>query len=69
MDVITIDDMKRDIERTPVLSENFYSIVPVMKGREKVSVNERSAIVGTGNVAFREKYGNSIRTVSRKATI
>lgn len=42
--------MKRDIERTPVLSENFYSIVPVMKGREKVSVNERSAIVGTGNV-------------------
>lgn len=50
VDVITIDDMKQNIERTPVLSENFYSIMLVMKGREEVSVNERSAIVGTGNV-------------------
>ena len=49
VDVITIDDMKRNIKRTPVLSENFYSIMLVMKGREEVSVNERSAIVGTGN--------------------
>lgn len=50
VDVITIDDMKQNIERTPVLSENFYSIMLVMKGREEVSVNERSAIVGVGNV-------------------
>lgn len=50
VDVITIDDMKQNIERTPVLSENFYSIMLVLKGREEVAVNERSAEVGLGNV-------------------
>lgn len=50
VDVIPIDDMKQNIERTPVLSENFYSIMLVLRGHEEVAVNERSAEVDAGNV-------------------
>lgn len=50
VDVITIDDMKRNIERTPVLSENFYSLMLVTEGCEEVAVNGRSTAVCGGDI-------------------
>lgn len=50
VDVIVIDDMKRNIARTPVFRETFYCIILVTDGTEELSVNGHKRTMQAGDV-------------------
>lgn len=50
IDVINLDYMRKAIHRTPVYRQNFYCIILITDGQEKVAVNEHKRIIRAGNV-------------------
>ena len=50
VDVVNLDKMKPDINRTPVYRETFYSLLLITSGSEAVTINDRTATVSPGCV-------------------
>lgn len=48
VDVINVDDMKKNLKRTPQLIMTFYCIIIFTEGEEMIGLNDHSRMVGPG---------------------